>query len=303
MSTTAPLEYEVIAQRRTGRELVHRYASDEPLEPGDVLRLDGRFWLVESVEANGDGELPRARARPARYRLRLHYPDEHEELGAFRRYQPESPRFGHTFTTVVDGQPVSWSVVDQRLAYDEDGETYLDLVSERDYSELDEPPDHELEHTLARDAAELPDTATDTLARAQASGLSVELVALEPGEPLDWDEARRAIDVLIFEEIEDDLFEMCGVDVDRDARDTWLETVKERLREDLESFRADVEGDHDEIEEWDFLDGRIFAAVGSTDDESNPYTGYGWMCRLVDSGALRAAGFRRVRKPELEASE
>ena len=72
-----------------------------------------------------------------------------------------------------------------------------------------------------------------------------------------------------------------------------------RLRSDLEQFRADVEGDHDEIEEWDFLDGRIFASVGSTDDEANPDSGHGWMCRLVDSGVLTAARFRRVRKTEI----
>ena len=34
------------------------------------------------------------------------------------------------------------------------------------------------------------------------------------------------------EEIEDDLFEQCGVDVDHDPRETWLATVKERLRAD-----------------------------------------------------------------------
>jgi hypothetical protein len=303
MSMATPLQYDVVAHRRAGRELVRRYASDDPLEPGDILRLDGRSWLVESVESNGDGELPRVRARPARYRLRLHYPDDHEELGAFRRYQPDSPGLDRAFTTVVDGQPATWAVVDERLAYDEEGEPYLDLVAERDYSELDEPPDHELEHTLAPDDAELPDTAVEMLTEAQASGLSVELVALEPGELPDWDEARRAIDVLIVEEIEDDLFELCGVDVDGDPPDTWLGTVKERLRADLESFRADVEGDHDEVEEWDFLDGRIFAAVGSIDDESNPYDGYGWLCRLVDSGVYRAAGFHRVRKPEVDVSE
>jgi len=78
--------------------------------------------------------------------------------------------------------------------------------------------------------------------------------------------------------------------------ETWLETVKERLREDLDSFRADIEGDHDEIEEWDFRGGRIFAAVGSVDDESNPLSGYGWTCRLVDAEALGAAGFQRVHK-------
>jgi hypothetical protein len=90
------------------------------------------------------------------------------------------------------------------------------------------------------------------------------------------------------------------VDSDSDPRETWLPRVQERLLDDLERFRADVEGDHAEIEEWEFADGRVFAAVGSRDDEANPDKGYGWMCRLVDAGALGAAGFSRVRKAQLD---
>lgn len=301
MSTRAPLEYEVVAHTRAGKERVHPYASGEPLQPGHILRLEGRYWLVERVEPAG--EPPSVLAKPARYRLRLRHPDGHEEPGAFRRYRAGAPRFGHSFTTIEAGSPVSWEVVDERLAHDEQGEPYLDLVAERDYNELEELPDHELEHALAAREERLPEAARATFSRAAEARLSVELVALEPGELPDWDAARRYIDVLILEEIEDDLIELCGVDTDRDPRETWLDTVKERLRTDLDGFRADVEGDHDEIEEWDFLDGRIFAAVGSVDDEADPDSGYGWLCRLVDAGALTAAGFHRVRKPELLLSE
>jgi hypothetical protein len=134
---------------------------------------------------------------------------------------------------------------------------------------------------------------------AAREGLSVELVALDPGEEPDWEEARRFIDALILEEIEDDLVEQAGVNPGRDPRDTWLGTIKERLRADLERFSADVDGDHDQIEEWDFLDGRVFAAVGREEDESNPDSGHGWMCRLWDSGALGAARFSRIRKAEI----
>ena len=62
-----------------------------------------------------------------------------------------------------------------------------------------------------------------------------------------------------------------------------------------------MEENRDEIEEWSFRDGRIFASVGNLDDESDPNSGHGWMCRLVDSEALGAAGFERVRKAELAA--
>jgi hypothetical protein len=287
--------YKIDAFTRAGKERVHQYASDEPLSAGDIIRLEGRYWLIERFEPPD-----RAVAKPARYRIRLHHPDGREELGAFRRFQPGSPRMGHAFTTVEDGQPISWEVVDERLARDEKGEPYLELVAERDYAEVEEVPDHELEHTLARSAEEdLPPAAAATFSRAEQEGLSVELVALEPGEEPDWDAAERFIDALVIEEIEDDLIELCGVDPDRDPRETWLATVKERLRTDLALFRADVETDHEQIEVWSFRGGRIFASVGSPDDEADPGSGHGWMCRLVDAGALGAAGFARVRKAEL----
>jgi hypothetical protein len=291
------IAYEVVVVHRTGKEHVHPYAAEEPLEPGDIIRLEGRHWLIERIE--GD----RAQAKPARYRLRLRYPDGREDVGAFRRFRAGSPRLGHAFATEPDGQPVSWEVVDEQLAFDASGEPYLDLVAERDFEEADAAlPDHELEHTLARRSEdELPEGAQATLARATDEGLSVELVALEPGEEPDWEAAERFIDALILEEVDDDLIVQCGVDTDHDPRDTWLEKVKERLRSDLQSFRADVEGDHDQIEQWSFRDGRIFASIGSADDESDPNKGHGWMCRLVDSEALGAAGFERVRKAELAA--
>jgi hypothetical protein len=282
----------------SGTERVHQYASDEPLVPGEVLQLRGRFWLLETVEPAGEELAGRTIAKPARYRLRLHHPDDREELGAFRRFRPGSPRVGHGFTTLEDGGPISWEVVDEQLARDEAGEPFLDLIAERDYGEADgELPNHELEHALdAQDDDRLAPQAEAAIAQASEQGLEIELVALEPGEAPDWDEARRYIEALGLEEIEDDLIEQAGVDPDRDPRETWLATVKERLRSDLEAFRGDVEGDHDEIEEWDFRGGRILASRGTFEDESDPNSGHGWMCRLLDSGGLGIAGFRRVRR-------
>jgi hypothetical protein len=219
-----------------------------------------------------------------------------------RRFRPGSPTVGHAFTTIDASHPISWQVMDEQLAYDEAGEPFLDLIAERDYAEADgDLPDHELEHTLERERDEgLPAGAEATIARAAEEGLDVELVALEAGEVPDWAEAQRFIEALIFEEVEDDLFEQCGVDVDRDPRETWLASVKERLLSDLEALRNDVEENHDEIDEWGFRGGRIFASVGTYEDEFDPNSGHGWLCRLVDSGALGVAGFERVRKYELE---
>jgi hypothetical protein len=284
--------YEVVISTRAGKERRHEYATDDELAAGSVIVVDGRHWLIESL----DGE--RAIATRARYRLRLRHPDGREERGAFRRYRPEGPKLGHAFTTKEDGQDIGWEVVDERLERDEPGEPYLELVAERDYSELEEPPDHELEHMLARREWNFPERAETTLSRAEQAGLSIELVTLEAGEEPDWEEAERFLDALILEEIDDDLVEMCGVDPDADPRGTWLDKIKERLSADLERFRDDIEGDHDQIEEWQFRGGRVFASVGAEADESNPDHGHGWMCRLIDAEALGAAGFERVRKVE-----
>jgi hypothetical protein len=294
------LTYAVVTQNRVAKERVREFVSSDPLEAGSLLFLDGRWWLIDRVEPDGPDLEARVYAKHARYRIRLDHPDGREELGTFRRYRPDAPRLGHAFTTAEDGQLASWSVVDERLERDEAGEPYLDLVAQRDYEEVEQPPDHELEHALVGRSEEAArSTAADTFARAAETGQSVELVALEPGEAPDWEAAERFVHTLILEEIEDDLFELCGVDTDNDPRNTWLEKVKERLREDLRSFRNDVERDHDEIEEWDFMGGRVFASAGSPDDESDPNSGHGWLCRLVDSEALGAAGFSRVRKREL----
>ena len=301
MSTRAVYRYAVKVQKRSGQAKEREYASEEPLGPGDVIRLQGRYWLIQEVDPDGEGAPSRALAKPARYRLRLRHPDGREEVGGFRRFRPDAPRLGHAFTTQENGQPISWEVKDERLALDAEGEPYLDLVAERDFSEVEEPPDHELEHTLLRrDEESLPAAAEAAIAGAAEAGLSIELAALEPGELADWEGAERFIDALVLEEVEDDLLEMCGIDPDSDPRDTWLARVKERLLEDLRRFREDVEGPHDQLEEWSFRDGRILASVGNADDESDPDSGHGWMCRLLDSEALGAAGFERVRKADVE---
>jgi hypothetical protein len=236
-------------------------------------------------------------AKPSRYRLVLRHPDGREEPAAFRRLRAGGPRLGHAFTTIEDGRPVSWQVVDEQLEHDAGSEPYLELLAERDFAELEELPDHELEHAVDRN--ELPTEAAVLLARAGEPGYASELVALEAGRQPDWEEARRYVDALILEEIEDDLLEQCGVDPDADPRERWLDIVKARLRSDLELFQADVEGDHDEIQEWDAGNARIFASVGTWQDEGDPDKSHGWMVRLVDASALGAAGFRRVRKVEL----
>jgi hypothetical protein len=285
--------YEIVTHDRAGREHVRRYTSEESLVPGSVVVLADRPWLVQRVEQ------ARVDVRPARYRLALRYPDGREEVGALRRFHVDAPTLGHQLTTLDGGAPISWTVVEQQLAYDDAGEPLLELIAERDYDEADALPDHELEHALARNGDDA-DTAVAVLARADAERLAVELVALEPGEAPDWEEAGRFLDALVLEEVNDDLLERCAVDPANDPRDTWLETVRQRLRDDLDSFRADIEGDHDQIEEWDFRGGRTFAAVGSLDDEANPLHGYGWMGRLVDAGVLAAAGFERIRKASLQ---
>jgi len=127
----------------------------------------------------------------------------------------------------------------------------------------------------------------------------IEMVMLAPEAEPEWREAEAYIDSLILEEIDDELVELCGVDVDTDLKETWLEQIKKRLRLDLERFRDDLETDRDQIEQWELEGMRIYTSAGQWEDESDPHSGHGWMCRLVDSGALGAAGFKRIRRPEL----
>jgi hypothetical protein len=286
------VSYEIVTHDRSGREHIRPYQSEDALAPGSVVLLRGRYWLVERVERS------RGHAQPARYRLTLRHPDGHQEPGAFRRFRADAPTVGHQLTTLDDGAPISWTVIEQRLARDDAGEPFLESIAERDYTETESLPDHQLEHALEQERDDT--SAADTvLARATAPGLAIELVGLEGGQAPDWDEATRYLGSLILEELEDDLLEQCGVDPRRDPQRTWLDKAKRRLRDDLDSFRADIERDHDQTEEWNFRGGRIFAALGSFDDDANPASGYGWMCRLVDAGVLQAAGFYRVRKPLL----
>jgi hypothetical protein len=297
LRVSATIRYEVITRSRGGHEHVYRYASDAPLTEGDLITLRGNRWIIDSVEDQGGGQ-PRTTAEPACYRLVLRYEDGSEEIGAFRRFGAHEIGLGHAFTTLLEGKPVSWQVTEERVARDGRGRPFIEFVAERDYGEVSgELPDHELEH--AGDNSGVPDAAAALIAQAGEAGLRSELVALDPGTVPDWEEAERYISSLILEEFEDDLLELCGINLDREPRETWLAKAQQRLQQDLELFRADVEGDHDEIEEWDSRSARIFASVGSWEDEAAPDKGHGWMSRLVDVSALAAAGFRRVRKVEL----
>jgi len=131
------LAYELVLRTPTGKQSVQQYASQEPLAPGAVVQVRGRFWLVESLDESERGSgLPRAIAKPARYRLRLRHPDDREELGAFRRFRAGSPRLGHALTTIEARQPISWQVVEEQLGRDDDGEPFLDLSRELSLIEL-----------------------------------------------------------------------------------------------------------------------------------------------------------------------
>jgi hypothetical protein len=296
-----PYEYDIALVNNARIPRTISYTSEEPMRQGEVIRLDGRFWIVAEVASESssrDGPV-RATAKPARYRIRTRHPDGREEIGAFRRFRADAPRLGHAFTTFDDGRPESWEIVREEVTLDEQGEPYVELVAERDFAEAEDLPDHQLEHALVRSAESRSEGAAEAFDQAAAAGLAVELVALEPGEAPDWAEGERYLDALVLDEIEDDLLELCGVDPERDPRESWLAHVQGRLREDLARFRGDIEGDHSQIEEWAYRDGRIFASSGTWEDESSPDSGHGWLCRLVDAGVLAAAGFSRVRKSEI----
>jgi hypothetical protein len=284
------VSYEIVTRDRAGRERVHPYAGEDALAPGSVVLLGGRYWLAVRVEEQ------RVQAHLARYRLALHHPDGHRETGAFRRFRADAPSPGHQLITLEKGVPISWAIVDQRLTCDDAGEPFLESIAERDYAEAESFP---TTNSSIRSTGRVTSRAWPPRYW-RAPG--------RPGSRSSWLDsrparhrigARRYLDSVIIEEVENDLLEQCGVDPRHDPQETWLDTVKQRLRDDLDSFRADIEDRHEEVEEWDFRGGRSFAAIGSFDDDSNPRSGFGWMCRLVDAGVLQAAAFRRVRKPLL----
>jgi hypothetical protein len=287
--------YELVTRTRDGREQRRPYAAGEAIEPGDVIGLAGQAWLVASVD--GDASPPLVRAVPARYRIVLRHESGEEEPAALRRLRDGSPGLGHVFTTRVEGRPVSWTVVEQRLARGEggDGDAFLELVAERDFGEFEELPQHELEHLQPGSPARVAAGPTED------DDQRSELVSLDAGSEADWAEAERYIDALVIDEVGDDLLELCTVDTGHLPRASWIAHVQRRLRADLERFRADVEGPHDEIQEWQSRGARIFASTGSWADEADPESGHGWMVRLVDSDVLGAAGFHRVRRADLES--
>lgn len=284
----ATFSYTFVTHDRMGRAHARRFTGRDQLAPGAVALLGGRYWLVEEV----DGAT--VQAQPARYRLVLRHPDSREEVGVFRRFRSDSPNLGHKLTTVEDGAQIGWVVVEQKLQRDDAGLPFLESVAERDHAETDSLPDHHLEHMLDQQRDD-SGVAAAVLARAAKAGLAIELVGLDSGEAPDWEESARYLKSLILEELEDDLIEQCGVDTRHVPRDRWLGRVKQRLRNDLDHLRADIEGTHGQVEEWEFNGSTIFAAIGSFDDDLNPLSAYGWLCRLVDGSVLQAAGFYRVR--------
>ena len=129
-----PVSYEIGTHDRAGGERVHPYAGEDALAPGSVVLLGGRYWLVVRVEQQ------RVQAHLARYRLALQHPDGHRETGAFRRFRADAPSPGHQLITLEKGVPISWAVVDQRLACDDAGEPFLESIAERDSGWLDSRP-------------------------------------------------------------------------------------------------------------------------------------------------------------------
>jgi hypothetical protein len=108
----------------------------------------------------------------------------------------------------VGNGPVSWQVVDAQLDRDDEG-PFLSLTAERDFAEVEDIPDHDLEHELAEHADDsLPEEAEALIARAARE--SLELVVLDPGEEPSWDDAARFLEALILDEVEDDLLESSG---------------------------------------------------------------------------------------------
>ena len=294
--------YLVVTRRRTGKERMHEFASEAQLEPGDVLRLDGRYWLVASIEAGQDAPA-RAVAVPARYRLRLRHPDGREELGGLAPLPARSsPGSAIRSRLSKTGSPSLGRSSIKQLEQDEQGEPYLGFIAERDFAEVEALPSHSARaHARPQPGGtSFPPSAQAAFERAEQTGLSIKSSHSSPARSLIGRQPSASSRCSCSRRSRTTCSSFAGSTRTRIPRGTWLETVKSRLRSDLAQFRADVERDEDQIEQWSFRDGRMFASIGSPDDEADPLSGHGWMCRLVDAGVLTAAGFERVRKSELD---
>ena len=136
---------------------------------------------------------------------------------------------------------------------------------------------------------ELPPSAGRVSTRAEQTGLAIELVALDARRVAGRDEAVRYIEAL-------------GSRRSRTTCSSFAGCVPARTQRHLARHRQDPAVARISrssasrrqarrtirSRSGSFRDGRIFASIGSQDDESAPDRGHGWMCRLVDAGVLTA---------------
>ena len=256
------------------------------------MTLDGRDWLVDAVE---EGDTARVVAKPARYRLRLRHPDGREELGAFRRMRA--------------GQPATRPLVHDARGR---GSRQLGASSRRrspTTSRTSRSSTSSPSATTARPRATCPTTSSSTRSPASADGSGRRqgvdrrgdaLRACRSSSPRSSRTRRRtgrrlaATSRPSVSTRSRTTCSSCAASTrGDDSEGTWLETVQARLRDDLESFSADVEGDHDEIEEWDFHRRPRLRLRGlGPDDEVRPRQG----SRLdVPPPRRRCARRRRLR--------
>ena len=206
LSAASPMStYDVVVVHRTGKEHVHRYTTEEPLEPGDVVRLEGRHWLSSASRATARRRSPRAigcgfAIRTAARTSGRSAASDPTRRGSATRSPPSrtGARSAGRSSTAAGPRRERRAVPRPRRG----------ARLRRRRSDAARP--RARAHARPRSEDELPEGAEATLARAADEGLSVELVALEPGEEPDWEAAERFIDALVLEEIEDDLIEQCG---------------------------------------------------------------------------------------------
>ena len=277
--------------RRSGKERVHPYTSEEPLAPGDVVRYEGRDWLVERLDgtrvAAEAGALPAAATAPRRARGARRVP----ALPARR-----SP--GRAHLQHARGRAAGELAGRRRAARRRD-----------EHGEPVPRPDRRARLQRARGrAAACPSTSSSTRSRARTTprGGGRGAGARRGGGPV-----RRARRARAGRGAR--LGRGRGVHRRARARGDRGRPARALRRRTPTAIRArrgstpsrsgcapissgsghDVEGDHDEIEEWEFRDGRIFAAVGSFEERGGP----GQRTRLDDPARRRGRARPRPASP------
>ena len=301
MSTQSIYRYEVRVHKRGGRGARARVRVRGAPRPGDVIRVQGRYWLIQEVEPGGD-EAP-ARALASRLATGSAY-----VIRTAARSSAGSGGSGRTRRSSVTRSPP------RRTASRSAGRSRTSVWRSTPTASRTSSSSQSV---TSRRLDELRITSWSTRSRR-----GPRRAFLQPPRPRLPERPKRASPSSSFRSSR----ASCRTGRARSAssrlscstrsRTISIEHVRDRHRQRSARYLARqgqraalsrISGAFERTSRGRTTRSRSGASgtaassrpSGSEDDESDPDSGHGWMCRLLDSEALGAAGFERVRKAEI----